>query len=583
VVRLLALIASVLLLVTASPAATAATAALATNAEPTPTTTIAGQSADSTTVVTAPNATTGTDGGASGPRIVGLLPNPAVVGDTGEYVVLSLPPGNWTVDDGEGIVTIRQRRAGRVVATGEPEAPSVPTSGRVVASGLALSNAGERVLLRRGGPNGSIVDAVEYGRAPEGERWVRDADPRWRPVGLDLRDPVALGAANVTTFVLPDAPSEPMAPIRAADERVFLAGYTFASERVAEELIAARERGASVRVLLDGAPVGGIAARQADLLDSLVAAGVEVRVIGGPHARFRYHHAKYAVADDTAVVLTENWKPSGTGGGDNRGWGVTLRSARAAEALATLFRADVGWRDAVPWKRYRAGRSFERVDAATGSYPSRHPPTEVRIERVRLLTAPGNAESAVVAAVDDADARVDVLQPTVDDGPMLASLRRAADRGVQVRLLLSGTWYLAEENAALAAELNRWADAADVPFEARIATPADRYGKIHAKGVVADDTALVGSLNWNPTSARENREVVVELEDEAVATYYRGSFEGDWRAGRGGRPGVGDLPPAVAVAAIGAVALATLFLRRRLTIEDTDGERDGTDRDGPVG
>ncbi|WP_348610341.1 phospholipase D-like domain-containing protein [Halobaculum rarum] len=580
-VRLSAVVASVLLLVAATPATPTAVAAVS---EPTAAT-VASTPATPTTVAAATNTTAETGTEPTGARIVGLLPNPVAADDAGEYVRLSLPPGNWSVDDGEDVVAIRQRRPGTVVVTAEPEALSDPPTGRVVPRGLALSNAGERIVLRRGGPNGSIVDAVEYGRAPEGERWVRGGDPRWRPVGLALRDPVPLGTANATAFVLPDAPSEPVAPIRGADERVFLAGYTFASERVVEELIAAHERGASVRVLLDGGPVGGISARQADRLDTLVDAGVEVRVISGPHARFRYHHAKYAVADDAAVVLTENWKPSGTGGGDSRGWGVTLRSPAAAEALADLFRADAGWRDAVAWDRYRAGQSFERTDAATGSYPSRHPPAELGVERVRLLTAPGNAESAVVATVDDADARVDVLQPTVADGPMLASLRRAAERGVRVRLLLSGTWYLAEENAALVADLNRWATAADVPFEARIADPAGRYGKIHAKGVVADDTALVGSLNWNPTSARENREVVVALEGDAVAAYYREGFEADWRAGRGVSSAIGELPPAVAVAAVGVVASATLFLRRRLTIDSTDGgrARDDTDRDGPIG
>ncbi|WP_225935157.1 phospholipase D-like domain-containing protein [Halobaculum roseum] len=513
------------------------------------------------------------------PRIVGLLPNPVAADDAGEYVYLRLPAGNWSLDDGEDVVAIRQRQPGTVVVTAEPGALVDPPDGRVVARGLALSNAGERVVLRRGGTNGTVIDAVEYGRAPEGERWVRGGDPAWRPVGLDRRDPVTLGAANATAFVLPDAPGEPVAPIRGADDRVLLAGYTFASERVTDELIAAHERGVSVRVLLDGGPVGGTSTRQAELLDALVAAGVEVRVIDGPRARFRYHHPKYVVADDAAVVLTENWKPSGTGGGDSRGWGVTLRSPRAADALADVFRADAGWRDAVPWERYRAGRSFEPVEAATGSYPTRHPPADVHVERVRLLTAPGNAESAVVEIVDNADDRVDVLQPTVDGGRLLASLRRAAERGVCVRLLLSNAWYVAERNAALVADLNRWADAAGVPFEARVAEPSGRYGKVHAKGVVADDTALVGSLNWNPTSARENREVVVALEGEAVAGYYRESFEADWRAG-GGR--WDELPPAVAVAAVGAVAGAALFVRRRLTFDDS-AETEQIERRGPFG
>ncbi|QZP37921.1 phospholipase D-like domain-containing protein [Halobaculum magnesiiphilum] len=560
---------------TASATATAAAAAPApTTATPTPP-----SPSPPAAVATAPKSPAASTGEPTAPRIVGLLPNPVADDDAGEYVYLRLPAGNWSLDDGEDVVTIRQRQPGTVVVTADPGALVDTPDGCVVARGLALSNTGERVVLRRGGANGTVVDAVEYGRAPEGERWARGGDPRWRPVGFDPREPVSLGAANATAFVLPDAPGEAVVPIRAADDRVLLAGYTFASERVADELIAAHERGVSVRVLLEGGPVGGISTRQAELLDALVAAGVEVRVVSGTRARFRYHHAKYAVADDAAVVLTENWKPSGTGGGDSRGWGVTLRSPRVADALADLFRADAGWRDAVPWERYRAGRSFEPVEAATGSYPTRHAPADVRAEHVRLLTAPGNAESAVVATIDDAVARVDVLQPTVDDGSLLASLRRAAERGVRVRLLLSNAWYVAERNAALVADLNRWADAADVPFKARVAEPSGRYGKVHAKGVVADDTALVGSLNWNPTSARENREVVVALEGEAIAGYYRESFEADWRAG-GGR--WDDLPPAVAVAAVGAVAGAALFVRRRLTFDDS-AENDGIDRPGPIG
>ncbi|MFC7136881.1 phospholipase D-like domain-containing protein [Halobaculum litoreum] len=255
------------------------------------------------------------------PRVVALLPNPVAAGDAGEYVRLRLPRGNWTLSDGEDRIRIERGRAGAVLVTDDPEAIVAPPNGSVVAAPLSLSNAGERLVLRRGGPDGTVVDEVAYADAPEGERWLRDADggDRWRPVGYAPRDPVALGAANATAFVLPDAPGAAVEPIRRAEDRVLLAGYTFASERVADDLIAARERGVRVRVLLDGAPVGGITDVQARLLDRLVDAGVDVRVVSGPHARFRYHHAKYAVADDAAVVSTENWKPSGTGGADNRG------------------------------------------------------------------------------------------------------------------------------------------------------------------------------------------------------------------------------------------------------------------------
>jgi len=41
---------------------------------------------------------------------------------------------------------------------------------------------------------------------------------------------------------------------------------------------------------------------------------------------------------------------------------------------------------------------------------------------------------------------------------------------------------------------------------------------------------VLGSLNWNDHSARENREVVVALEGEEPAGYYERVFRGDWRA-----------------------------------------------------
>ncbi|MFC7068455.1 phospholipase D-like domain-containing protein [Halobaculum lipolyticum] len=531
---------------------------------------------------------------------MGLLANPVADGDAGEYVRLVLPAGNWTVSDGEDAASFRLTRSGTVLVVAPDESVVDPPPGRVVAGDLSLSNGGERVVLRHGGPEGAVVDAVEYGDAPEGERWIRartggtsddgvggSAGP-WRPVGYEPRSPESLGAADATAFVLPDAPGVPVEPIRRADERVLLAGYTYASERLTRELIAARDRGVTARVLLDGGPVGGVTDDQARLLDRLVAAGVEVRVVAGPRARFRYHHAKYAVADDAAVVLTENWKPSGTGGADSRGWGVVLRSARSADALAALFRSDTRQRDAVPWTEFRAGRTFTDADPSNGSYPRRTDPRDLRVERATLLTAPGNAEAGVVAAIDGADERVDVLQPTVEPGPLLAATRRAARRGATVRLLLSNAWYVADENRATVEELNRWAERAGVPFEARVVDPGGRFGKVHAKGVVADDVAVVGSLNWNPTSAGENREVVVALRGDAVADYYRSSFAADWRGGRGG-PGGGDagaVPPALAVAAVGLAAGVVLFLRRRLAFGDGEGDGGAVatdDERGPIG
>ncbi|WP_254537760.1 phospholipase D-like domain-containing protein [Halomarina litorea] len=506
------------------------------------------------------------------PTLVGLYPNPHATDDRGEFVVLDVRGGaelgDYRLCDGERCVSLPNRTAetGRVVLSAAPDRVGNLTDTPVTSlpTPLDLANGGETVRLRRGD---TTVSTARYEDAPEGEVYARTtapgAHPRWtwRPIGSTDRPVVESGPASVEAFVLPDAPGVPLRTVESAEERLLLAGYTFSSERVADALVAAHDRGVAVRVLVEGSPVGGTTTRQAAVLDRLVAAGVEVRAVGGPWARYRFHHAKYAVADNRALVLTENWKPSGVGGRSSRGWGAVVDDPTVAEGLADTFRVDWRWRDAVRWAKFRRGRSFVRERAANGTFQTRHPPERVRAESVRLLVAPDNAESGVVGLVDGANRSLDVLQVSLGgpDGPFTRALVRAARRGVETRILLSGAWYVREDNRALADRLNALADREDLPLTVRLAVPGERFGKVHAKGLVVDDRhAVVGSLNFNAHSARENREVVLVLTGEAVAGYYGDVFAADWKGNDAGPPGgvpVG-LVGALGVAGLGAMALA---------------------------
>jgi len=519
----------------------------------------------------APGATNATDSATAadpsasgGPRIVSALPDPTTPDDRGEFVAVAAPAGTeLSLSDGEDTVSFAAP-GGTVAVAADPAAAANLTDHPVVAPGLGLANGGETVTLRVVGGdgdaagNGVVADRLSYDRSREGallER--RDGAWSWWPRTLPRRNVTTHGPANATLFVLPDSPGRPIATLRAADERILLAGYVVASARVADELVAARERGVQVEVLVEDSPVGGFPRRSSRVLDRLVAAGVSVRVVGDPHS---FHHPKYAVVDDAALVMTENWKPAGTGGKKSRGWGVVARSPAVAADLAATFETDATLPETAPWETYRVGRSFVRTESANGSYPSRIAPETLRVDRVAVLRAPDNAESAVVSRLDAAESRIDVLQPTVEaDGPFVRALKRAADRGVSVRLLLGSAWYDEEENRALAERLNEWADRTGSPLSVRLARPGGRYGAIHAKGVVADDTALVGSLNWNRHSARENREVVLALSDPAAAAYFREAFAADWRAsGRGTEPKPGLVAAAALAVVVGLAALRRL-------------------------
>ncbi|MFD1569469.1 phospholipase D-like domain-containing protein [Halorubrum laminariae] len=517
---------------------------------------IAVTAAASTTVAAAPDGTAG--GGTldataanattapTDPRIVELYPNPTTERNRGEYLVVALPRrGNWSLSDGYHDASIPSNASGLVALSTDPErsaefladAPAAADRGpaelRRLDGYFPLSASGDRIELRH---DGVPVDIVEYGRVSDGHRWRADWG-EWRPRGYDPREPARIEDASVTPFVLPDSPDVPVETLRGTEDRLLLAGYTLESDRTANVLVDAVDRGVDVRVLLEGSPVGGFSARSARLVDRLVAAGVEVRILDGDAERFRFHHAKYAVADDRAVVLTENWKPSGTGGRTNRGWGVVAeptpgsesvpRNPSPADALAALFRADAAATDARPWREFEADTEFHDSGRANDTYPTRfEPPAPARAD-VTLLTAPGNAADRIVARIDAADDRVLAVVPRTG-GPndrIVRALRRAADRGVDVHLLLSGAWYDRDDNRDLATTLD------SEPIAVAVSEPRGRYGKIHAKGLVVDDAAIVGSLNWNEGAATENREVLLAVDDAAVADFYARAYAADWRGG----------------------------------------------------
>ena len=501
--------------------------------------------------------------------LVEAYPNPVAHGDPGEFVAVRFAEPTdttgWTLTDGTATATLPNRTfEGTVAFSTEPEHARTDTDHRVepLSGRLLLADDGDRLELNAGD---ETVGSARYRTAPESE--IRDFEAgEWRPVGATDRAPIRTDGGEATAFVLPDSPDKTVDTLRTADDRLLVAGYTFTSERVTDALVAASGRGVTVRLLLDGAPVGGVSERQARQLDRLVAAGIEVRLLTGPHTRYRHHHPKYAVADDRALVSTENFKPAGTGGMSSRGWGVVLDDPDAADALASIHDADWTWRAATEWAAYREGREFVDADPALGSFESSHDPGRVDLESTTILVAPDNAAGELVPAIESADDRLLIQQVRIDsrDNELLAAALRAAERGARVRIHLGGSWYVAEENAELVAWLNRRADSEGWDLEARVDTP-DGYDKIHTKGVVADDTAVVGSLNWVRSAKSDNREVLVALEGREAADYYASVFAADW--GTDDR----DSVPAGLLAGGAVAASGALLAIRRIEFVGRDG------------
>jgi len=480
------------------------------------------------------------------PRILELFPNPTAAENRGEYLVVRLPErGNWSLSDGYYEAAVPANASGVVALSMDPanttplldDETAVAGSGgtgepelRVLDGYFPLAASGDRIELRR---NGTAVAVVDYDRAPEGHRWRADWG-EWRPRGYDPRPVVRTENATVTPFVLPDSPEIPVEPLRAADDRLLLAGYTLGSERVADLLVAAADRGVEVRVLIEGSPVGGFSARSARLLDRIVAAGVEVRVLDGNPERVPLSPRE----------VCRRRRPRDCAHGELEG----VRDGRANQPRVGRRHRNIAILD-----RRRSGRERPRRPLPRGRRGVRRSVVVVVPERHRVPRI-GDGERVVPDAIraaggDDGGCRTpdDPRQrrrslgradrrrrrPRAGRGPtgpgpdnrIVRALRRAAERGVDVHLLLSSAWYDREENRALVDEL------ADEPIEVAVSQPRGRFGKIHAKGLVVDDTAVVGSLNWNEGAATENREVLLAVEDGSVADFYARAYAADWRGG----------------------------------------------------
>ncbi len=515
----------------------------------------------------------------SKPRIVELYPNPTTDHNVGEYLTVAVPPdtdlGNLTVTDGHTTAHFpNETGSGPIAASTDKTATESLTDDPVVEleGTIRLAVDGDDLELKN---EDEVVDRVSYQQAPLAERWHRtdtqgsaDADGIWHPQDGTCLSVSRADPEQATAFVLPDSPEVPTETLQGAEDRILLAGYTITSDSVTDELIDAADRDVEVAVLFESSPVGGTPQASDDVLERLEAADVDVRAIGGEGARYRFHHPKYAIADDTVLVTSENWKPSGVGGASSRGWGVQLTDADLASDLETIFRADFSGWDTQPADDYRSETSFVEDDHPEDrpTFPTEHTASELEVETVSLLVAPDNAEEATLEYLASADDEILIKQASIaDDAAVLEATIEAARRGVDVRVLLDSTWYHEDENDALREELTDVASEEGLPLEAELVDDTDSFEKIHAKGVIIDrEVAIVGSANWNQNAFENNREVLLSLHGEEVGEYYASVFEADWEANGESW----SLPIELSVSVFLALALAALVGYRYLQFGD---------------
>jgi cardiolipin synthase A/B len=289
---------------------------------------------------------------------------------------------------------------------------------------------------------------------------------------------------DVTILVEPEDESDALVnAITGAQTSVHMTMYLLSAQPVIDALVARKQAGKDVKVLLNKSFPNGMGTN-ATVYSALTTAGVEVQ---WAPTTFQYTHAKVVIVDATkAFIMTMN--ATGSAFTDNREYvAIDTDAADVAEAEA-IFQAD--WTGA--------------AITPTG----------------KLLTAPANAEDRLVALVDQAASTVDVEAEIFSAASILEALGRADKRGVAVRVVLSDETPSAAQTQAVNAM-----KAVDIPVR-QLKTPF-----LHAKTIVVDgQRAYVGSINFTVNSLTNNRELGVVVGKKAEVDKIAAAFALDFAA-----------------------------------------------------
>jgi phosphatidylserine/phosphatidylglycerophosphate/cardiolipin synthase-like enzyme len=296
---------------------------------------------------------------------------------------------------------------------------------------------------------------------------------------------------------------------------------------VIESLVDAKKRGVTVRFLLEEKFVSQYPATVAQLENS----GFEVRRIKGNLVFGGILHAKYFVVDGNASFI----------GSQNFDWraldhiqemGVRLYSSAVASQLLEIFETD--------WAIAGGAPLSTRIHK--GTPPGNFPGIEAR--SVELVASPKGFlpnENAwdlprIIQLLDGAkqSIQVQVLKYKTKDRSgesfpdLEQALLRAAGRGVKVQMIVS-EWALKDNTMDALRALGSAADVrvlkippwsgGNIPF-ARVA---------HAKYLVVDQqTAWIGTSNWEGDYFTKCRNVGVILRDGQVPQRLAKFFEENW-------------------------------------------------------
>jgi phosphatidylserine/phosphatidylglycerophosphate/cardiolipin synthase-like enzyme len=139
-----------------------------------------------------------------------------------------------------------------------------------------------------------------------------------------------------------------------------------------------------------------------------------------------------------------------------------------------------------------------------------------------FVLTPDNAEHKISDLVDAAHRRLFVYNQSLDDDVLVAKLIDAKRRGADVRVLLG-------YQPGFGGQPPKNQEPIDKLRAAGVRADFLKKHYLHAKAIVSDDRAYVGSQNFTNGGLRNNRELGEIFDDSGVVAKLVETFESDSR------------------------------------------------------
>lgn len=294
-------------------------------------------------------------------------------------------------------------------------------------------------------------------------------------------------------IVLPDDTiNSILDPINAAKHSLNIRMFLFTDPTLLKAVVAARQRGVRVRVMLNPARRDGNSENE-KARELLSAGGVEVR---DSSADFAVTHQKSMVIDDEfGFVESLNWETRDLT--ETRDYAVvTTKKAEIAE-MVECFDAD--------W----AHKPFH---PGAGS---------------ALIWCPNNGRERIASFVDSAKETLWIQNERYQDTVIIERLVRAVNRGVRVHIMARPAHKLKKN------KLVEGIGGLRIMHDVGAKVHTLRHLKLHGKMLLADEQrAIVGSINLTPGSFDDRRELAVETDAEHVVERLAETTRHDWKNSR---------------------------------------------------